>query len=145
MVVITDLVDDTADIHPHNKHDVGLRLANYALGDTYRQPGIVYKSPIYKSMTVQKGKAYIEFENAPNGLVSKDKVIKEVMIAGNDKVFYPAQASIEKDKLVVWNKEVKDPVAVRFAFRNAAVGNLFSKEGLPVTPFRTDNWEFSAN
>lgn len=141
MIVVTDLVDDTTNIHPINKHDVGLRLANWALSETYKKPGIVYKSPLYKSMEVQKGKAILRFTDASNGLMAKSKTITEVMIAGSDKVFYPAQASIDKDKLVVWSPQVKEPVAVRYAFRNAAIGNLFSKEGLPVSPFRTDNWE----
>jgi sialate O-acetylesterase len=140
MVVITDLVEDTNDIHPTNKHDVGARLANWALAETYHKSGITYKSPVYKSMEVQKGKVIIHFDNVPTGLASKDKVITEVMIAGSDKVFYPAQASIDKDKLQVWSKDVKEPVAVRYAFRNTAIGNLFSKEGLPVNEFRTDNW-----
>jgi sialate O-acetylesterase len=143
MVVITDLVDDTTDIHPGNKHDVGYRLANWALSETYHKEGIAYKSPVYKSMNIEKGKAIITFDNVKEGLQLKDKAAKELYVAGEDKVFYPAEAKIEKDKLVVWNKAVKAPVAVRFAFGNTAIGNLFSKEGLPVTPFRTDNWEIS--
>jgi sialate O-acetylesterase len=141
MVVINDLVNDTANIHPLNKHDVGARLANWALSETYKKEGIAYKSPMYKSMEVKKGKAVIQFDNAPNGLMAKDKIIAQVYIAGADKIFYPATASIEKDKLVVWSKEVKEPVAVRYAFGNTLIGNVFSKEGLPVNAFRTDNWE----
>ena len=63
------------------------------------------------------------------------------MIAGADKKFYPASAKIDKDKLIVWSKQVTQPVAVGFSFTNAGVGNLFSKELLPVVPFRTDDWE----
>ena len=141
MVVIHDLVEDTNDIHPRNKRDVGIRLANYALAETYGKTGIVYKSPFYKGMEIAKGKITIEFDNAPNGLAVNGKTITQLLIAGSDQVFYPAQASIEKNKLVVWSKQVKDPVAVRYAFGNTAIGNLFSKEGLPVAPFRTDDWE----
>lgn len=142
MIVITDLINnDPKELHPGNKHDVGYRLANYALGQTYGKTGFAYKSPFYKSMSVSKDRITLQFDNAPMGLVSKDKNITELYIAGSDRVFHPAQASIEKDKLVVWSKEVKEPVAVRYAFSNTAIGNLFSKEGLPVGPFRTDDWE----
>lgn len=92
-------------------------------------------------MAISKGKAIVQFDNVPTVLQAKDKTITEVLIAGADKVFHPAQAAIEKDKLVVWSKEVKEPVAVRYAFHNTAIGNLFSKEGLPVSPFRTDDWD----
>jgi sialate O-acetylesterase len=142
MIVISDLINnDPKELHPSNKHDVGYRLANYALGHTYGKNGIAYKSPAYKGMAISKDRITVQFDNVPTGLVAKDKTITELYIAGADKVFHPAQASIDKDKLVVWSKEVKEPVAVRFAFGNTAIGNLFSKEGLPVVPFRTDDWE----
>jgi sialate O-acetylesterase len=140
MVVISDLVNDTTDIHPKNKHEVGYRLANWALAETYHKAGIVYKSPVYKAMAIQKDKAIISFENATNGLLATGKKIEALLVAGSDRIFYPATAVIDHDKLVVWSKQVKEPVAVRFAFSNAAIGNLFSREGLPVCPFRTDDW-----
>lgn len=145
MVVINDLVNDTNNIHPLNKRDVGARLANWALSETYKKEGIAYKSPMYKSMEVKKGKALIWFDNVPTGLMSKDKTIAQVYIAGADKVFYPATASIDKDHLVVWAKEVKEPVAVRYAFGNVLIGNVFSKEGLPLNAFRTDDWEMDTS
>jgi sialate O-acetylesterase len=141
MAVVTDLVDDTADIHPKNKHEVGYRLAGWALADTYHKTGFVYKSPFYKNIEIKKDKAIISFDNVPAGLMAKDKKINAVQIAGADKIFYPADAKIDNDKLVVSSKAVKQPIAVRFSYSNAAVGNLFSKEGLPVCPFRTDDWE----
>jgi sialate O-acetylesterase len=140
MVVITDLVDDVNNIHPKNKHEVGYRLASWALAETYHRPGIVYKSPVFKEMNVQNGKAIISFENVNSSLEAKGSEISELDIAGSDKVFYPAKAKIDRDKLIVWSKSVPQPVAVRYAFGNTAIGNLFSKEGLPVTPFRTDGW-----
>lgn len=145
MVVVTDLVDDTTDIHPKNKHDVGYRLANWALAETYHKSGIVYKSPAYRGMEIQKDKATLFFDNAPNGLMTKDKNITALYIAGADKIFYPATAKIENDKLIVSAKQVPQPVAVRFSFTNAGVGNLFSNEGLPVAPFRTDDWELDTS
>ncbi len=140
MVVITDLVNDTNDIHPKNKHDVGYRLANWALAETYHKQGIIYKSPLYKSMSTNKGKAILLFDYAATGLMAKDKDIRELYVAGEDKIFYPAEAKIEKNTLIAWSKKVKDPIAVRYAFGNTAIGNLFSEEGLPVTAFRTDDW-----
>ncbi|MEO7766870.1 MAG: sialate O-acetylesterase [Ferruginibacter sp.] len=141
MAVITDLVDNVKDIHPKNKHDVGYRLANWALAETYHQNEIIYKSPLYKNMEVRKDKAIITFENVPTGLIARNKNITELLIAGADKVFYPADAKIENDKIIASSKQVPLPVAVRFSFSNSAMANLFSKEGLPVNPFRTDDWE----
>lgn len=140
MVVISDLVDDIKDIHPKNKIDVALRLANYALAETYGKTGFVYKSPMYKSMKVEKDKIRIYFDHAGNGLMSKGGGPTEFYIAGEDKNFLPVTAQIEGSTVVVSNKDIKNPVAVRFGFSNAAMPNLFSKEGLPVNLFRTDDW-----
>lgn len=142
MVVITDLVDDIKDIHPGNKKDVGNRLAAWALAETYRKPGIIYKSPAFKNMTINKNKITVYFDHAPTGLTIKgsEKKATEFYIAGEDQNFLPADVKIENDHVILINKQIKNPVAVRFAFSNTAIGNLFSKEGLPVDPFRTDNW-----
>jgi sialate O-acetylesterase len=138
MVVIDDLVKDVNDIHPKNKYDVGIRLANLALDATYHKY-VNGRFPVYNSMKVKNGKAYILFSNLYTGLQVKGKKVNELFIAGADGIFYPAESKLENDKLVVWNKKVKEPVYVRYAFSNSAIGNLFSKEGLPVVPFRTDN------
>ena len=141
MAVSPDLVDDLKNIHPINKIDVAARLANIALAETYGKSGLAYKSPMYKGMKNEKDKIIISFENADNGLVSKDKTIAEIFIAGADKQFQPAMAKIDGSTLIVWNKSIKNPVAVRFGFSNSAIPNLFSKEGLPVNLFRTDSWD----
>lgn len=148
MVVVHDLVSDVKDIHPHNKKDIGLRLANYALAQTYGQQGFAYKSPMFKNMLVEKNKARIYFDNAPAGLMIKGDTLQGFYIAGEDKVFVPANAKIVtgkgKDGVIyveVWNKAVTTPVAVRFGFTNFDMPNLFSKEGLPANLFRTDNWD----
>jgi len=144
MVVITDLVDNIKDQHPKNKLDVGLRLANIALAETYKQniPAPVYLNPKYKRMDASKGKINLYFDNAPNGFMVKgDGTPTEFLIAGNDQIFFPAEVKLEKDKIVVSNKQVAHPVAVRFSFSNTAMSNVFNKERLPVIPFRTDNWE----
>jgi len=140
MVVTTDLVDNINDIHPKLKREVGIRLANYALSETYGKKGLVYKSPAYKNMKVEKDRVRIYFDNADNGLITKDKTLNEFFIAGEDQSFHSANAKIEKNTVLVWSDSVKNPVAVRFAFRNASLPNLLSKEGLPVIPFRTDDW-----
>ncbi|MCX6239359.1 MAG: sialate O-acetylesterase [Bacteroidia bacterium] len=141
MVVISDLVDNLSNIHPVNKIDVASRLANLALSGTYGKTGLTYKYPTYKEMKSEKGKITIQFDNVDNGLISKDKIISECYIAGEDHQFLPAMAKIEGNSLIVWNKTIKGPIAVRFGFSNTAIPNLFSKEGLPVNLFRTDSWE----
>jgi sialate O-acetylesterase len=142
MVVITDLVDNIKDIHPKNKKDVGLRLANYALAETYGQKVQAYKSPYFSRMEVVGSNANLYFDNAPTGFKTSDgQSPNEFYVAGADQVFVPARVKIENDRLVVSSDQVKTPVAVRFAFTNEAMPNVFSKEGLPVAPFRTDNWE----
>ena len=140
MVVTTDLVDNIKDIHPKLKKEVGLRLANYALSETYGKKGLAYKSPMYKSMKVEKNRIRIEFDHAEKGLVSKGGTPTEFYISGEDGKFVSATAKIEGSSVVVWSKEIQKPVAVRFGFTDAAMPNLFSREGLPVVPFRTDSW-----
>jgi len=141
MVVITDLVENVKDIHPSNKIDVAKRLAAYALAETYGQQVGIYKSPMFTRMDIKGDKAHLFFDNAPNGFkLSNGKTATEFYIAGSDKVFHPADVKIEKDRLIVSSKNVKQPEAVRFSFSNTAISNIFSKEGLPVAPFRTDNW-----
>jgi sialate O-acetylesterase len=143
MVVITDLVDNIKDVHPQNKKDVGARLAAWALAETYHRQGIAYKSPMYRNMTVNKDKVTVYFNHAPNGLMIRqgEKKATEFYMAGEDKNFFPADVRIEGDHVILSCKQVKNPSAVRFAFSNTATANIFSKEGLPVTPFRTDDWE----
>jgi sialate O-acetylesterase len=139
MVVTTDLADDTMDIHPKNKRDVGLRLAAVALNDTYgRTNGL--RSPLFKSWTAEKGKAILIFNNPGTGLVMKGKGVQGLYIAGEDRQFFRAEGKIEKGQVIAWSKKVPKPAAVRYAFSNTALGNLFSTEGLPVSPFRTDTW-----
>jgi len=141
MVVISDLVNDVKNIHPTNKKDVALRLAAYALAETYGKNSPGYKSPMFNQMQITGNKVNLYFDNAPNGFkLNAGKAATEFYIAGADKAFVPAVIKIEKDRLVASNSNVKDPVAVRFSFSNEGISNIFSKEGLPVAPFRTDDW-----
>lgn len=141
MVVITDLVADTNNVHPADKHDVGKRLADWALAETYHLPGISYKSPFFTGMSIQGGKAAVAFSNAPGGLF---KGIPEEgtgwLIAGPDRIFYPAETVISNNKVIVRSDRVPRPVAVRYGFGNTLRGTLFNSQGLPVAPFRTDDW-----
>jgi len=144
MVVITDLVDNIKSQHPLNKLDVGLRLANLALAESYKKdiPAPVYKNPLYKRMEIAKSKINVYFDYAPNGFKIKGEGIPtEFLIAGADQNFLPADVKLEKDHIIVTNKQIPNPVAVRFSFSNTGMSNIFNKEGLPLTPFRTDNWE----
>ena len=138
MVVVSDLVDNVKDIHPVEKQLVASRLANYALAETYGVKGLAYKSPVYASHQIEKGKIRVSFDNVPTVLISRGGAPTEFYVAGADNKFFPATAKIDGKTVVVSSKEVKDPVAVRFSFNNTAISNLFSAEGLPVNLFRTD-------
>jgi len=142
MAVAID-IGDAYNIHPLNKQDVGKRLMLSALKVAYGKD-IVHSGPIYKSMQIEENKAILGFDHIGSGLLVKNKhgYINEFEVAGEDKKFYWAKAKLEGDKIVVWSNKVKKPVAVRFAWAcNPAEFNLYNKEGLPASPFRTDNWE----
>lgn len=145
MVVITDLIPDTSNIHPTPKKEVAKRLSDMALNKTYGYRDISCESPVYSSHTIEKDKIKVQFTNASNGLIAKGEQITSFEIAADDKIFLPAQAKIEGNTISVYNKKIKNPVAVRFAFNNTAIPNLFNKEGLPVNLFRTDNWEMDTS
>jgi sialate O-acetylesterase len=141
MVVITDLIPDTTNIHPILKKEVAKRLSDMALNKTYGFKEISFESPVYSNHVVEKDKIKIQFKNAANGLIATGEQITSFEIAAEDQKFLPAQAKIEGNTIIVYNKNIKSPVAVRFAFHNTAIPNLFNKEGLPVNLFRTDDWE----
>ena len=140
MVVTLD-IGNPADIHPKDKLDVGKRLSLWALAKTYGKENIVYSGPIYKSMKIEGNKIRISFDYVGSGLYCKGDTLTYFTIAGNDKVFHPANAIIDKNTILVSSDEVKNPVAVRFAFENTDEPNLFNKEGLPASTFRTDKWD----
>jgi len=140
MVVISDLVDNIKDIHPKNKLDVGKRLAAYALTETYKQNVGEYKSPSFESMKIEKDKVRLTFSHAAEGLKCIGKNPVKFMIAGEDQKFVPGTAKIEGSTVTVSSKQVKSPVAVRFCFDDSTMPDIFSNNGLPVAPFRTDKW-----
>ncbi len=139
MVVVTDLVDTVTDIHPTNKHDVGYRLANWALGDLYKQKGINYKYPVLRSSIVSKTRMTLNFDNVPKGFAS-NATPAGFFLSGEKEDWYPAMVKIERDKIILWNDKVPLPKFVRYGFGNTIIGNVSTKEGLPLPPFRTDNW-----
>lgn len=139
--VIID-IGEANDIHPRNKQDVGLRLALSALHVAYDQV-LVFSGPTFKDANFRSGKATIEFENIGEGLAPHDKYgyVRGFAIAGADRQWHWAQAYIDGDKVIVSSPEVKDPIAVRYAWAdNPDDANLYNSAGLPTTPFRTDDW-----
>ena len=141
MVVVSDLVENVGDIHPRRKQEVGRRLANWALAETYGKPGSKYRHATFASIAVKGQKAIIAFNNAEGGIVSDGNPAEALEICDASMVFRPARAMIDqKDgSLIVWNDAVRKPVAVRYMFSNEGIGNLKDTAGLPVAPFRTDS------
>jgi sialate O-acetylesterase len=142
-MAVTIDIGDPKDLHPKNKQDVGLRLALNALNKTYGKD-IVPCGPLYKSMKVDGDKIVLDFTETGKGIVAKDKYgqLRTFEIAGADKQFKWALAYIKDNKVIVFNPEVASPVAVRYGWLdNAEDANLYNAEGLPASPFRTDNWE----
>ena len=140
MVVVTDLVDSVTNIHPSHKRMVGDRLANWALAQTYQKPKIVYRNPAYKSARIEKNTLVVTFSNANNGLRSTGSAVSGFYISGATEHWVPAQANLEKGKIVLSNAALKDPLYIRYGFGNTMIGSVSSAEGLPLIPFRTDTW-----
>jgi sialate O-acetylesterase len=139
MAVLMDIGEQTS-IHPARKEPGGTRLAYLALGKTYELKGFGFASPEYESMTIKDTAAVIRFVNANNGLTSYSKPLTQFEIAGKDQKFYPAKAVINGSSITVSSPQVKEPAAVRYAFRDFIIGELYGTDGLPVSSFRTDNW-----
>lgn len=136
MVVTTD-VGDAGDIHPQNKEPVGTRLALAAKALAYGQK-VEYSGPAYREMKAQGKEIWLAFDHVGKGLEAKDGALKGFTIAGADKNFVPAIAEIKGDKVVVHADGVEAPTAVRYGWANVPDVNLFNKDGLPASPFRTD-------
>jgi len=152
MAVITD-IGEARDIHPRNKQDVGWRLAQWALNQTYGKKDLVPCGPLYKSIEVDGNTIRVSFDHVGGGLMVgkkegleptaevKDGTLKRFAVAGEDKRWHWAEATIDGDVVVVKSAEVAKPVAVRYAYSmNPEGANLYNKEGIPASPFRTDDW-----
>ena len=151
MAVITD-IGEANDIHPRNKQDVGARLARWALRDVAKQD-VVVSGPLYREMKVDGGAIRLSFDHAGSGLIVGVKdglkptaadpngTLKRFAIAGEDRQWHWADAKIDGKTVVVSSKNVAKPVAVRYAWSmNPEGANLYNTEGLPASPFRTDEW-----
>jgi sialate O-acetylesterase len=136
MVVTTD-VGNMENIHPTNKRPVGERIALAARAIAYGED-IVYSGPVYQNMQIEGDRAILTFTHTGRGLVSKGGALKGFTVAGKDGIFHPANASIQGDAIVVFSGKVTTPTAVRYNWAKDPDGNLHNREGLPATPFRTD-------
>ena len=140
MIVTTDLVTDLRDIHPQNKRPVGERLALWALAKDYGRSDVEVSGPLFRAMEIRGREATLHFDHVAGGLVSQDgKPLAWFVIAGVDRKFFPATATIVGQTVVVASPQVPSPAVVRFAWDEGAMPNFFNKAGLPAVPFRTDN------
>ncbi len=138
-MVVTIDIGEGNDIHPLNKEDVGKRLARAAGKIAYGEKDIVCSGPLYESMRIDGNKVILSFTHIGGGLVAEGGKLQSFAIAGPDKKFVWAKAQIDDDHVVVWNEAVDMPTAVRYAWADNPEGaNLYNKEGLPASPFRTD-------
>ena len=136
----TDAADEFC-IHPAKKNEIAQRMAAFALRDVYGQGGVDVIAPTYASHRVDGSNIFVKFNNTGAGLCpGSGKPIAGFEIAGADKVFHAAEARLEGNEVKVWSNAVKEPVAVRYAFRNYIPCNFMNIMGQPVVPFRTDNW-----
>ena len=138
MAVTVD-IGDANDIHPRNKRDVGLRLARWALADTYGQK-IEPSGPLHDSHSVEGDKVRVRFKHARGLKTSDGRAPVGFAVAGADRKFVWAEARVEGDAVVVWSREVPRPVAVRYAWADNPAINLYNSDDLPASPFRTDDW-----
>jgi sialate O-acetylesterase len=138
---ITIDIGDAVDIHPKNKQEVGRRLALVALANTYKKD-VPFAGPTYESMTAEGDSIVLKFKNTYGGLAAKGAdTLKGFAVAGEDHKWHWADAKIAgADTVVVHSDKVSKPVAVRYAWANNPVCNLYNKADLPAVPFRTDDW-----
>ncbi|MEO6523298.1 MAG: sialate O-acetylesterase [Mucilaginibacter sp.] len=143
MAVLMDIGEQPT-IHPPHKETGGTRMAYLALAKTYGIKGFNALSPAYDNLTIKNDQAIVKFKDCPNGITSYFKELTTFEVAGDDKHFYPAKAVIAGSSVTVTSPQVKNPVAVRYAFRDFVMGELYSTDGLPVSSFRTDDWDYDA-
>ncbi len=134
MAVTVD-IGTAENIHPKNKQEVGLRLARWARANTYNL-GDVVSGPLFKSAVRDGSALRVSFDYAKGGLVAPKDPVTSFEVAGADGTFHPAVAKIDGETLIVQSDEVKEPMAIRYAWTNAPIASLFNKEGLPASPFR---------
>jgi sialate O-acetylesterase len=139
-LAVTIDLGEAVNLHPLRKREVGERLALWALGTTYGRP-IVYSGPLYQSMKVQGNRIRIQFSHVGPGLETRGgSELRGFAIAGSDRVFHWASARIDGDQVIVSSPDVPAPTAVRYAWGDNPDCNLYNKDGLPASPFRSDAW-----
>ena len=139
LVVTTD-IGDAVNIHPANKQDVGLRLAGWALATVYGKSR-EWSGPLLRATAVDGGRLRLSFDHVGGGLRATGERLSGFTVAGTDRRFVPAEATIDGSDIVVWSADVSHPVAARYAFDDDPVGNLANADGLPASPFKTDSWQ----
>ena len=152
-MAVTIDIGEAGDIHPRNKQDVGLRLAYWALRDVYQDREVVVSGPLYREMKIEGNKVRISFDHAAGDLMVGKKQglapmqkdpsgkLARFAIAGKDKQWHWAEATVEGSTVVVSSEKVPEPLAVRYAWSmNPQGANLYNAAGLPAAPFRTDDW-----
>ncbi len=137
MAVIID-IGETDSIHPKNKQDVGHRLALWALAKTYNR-NMEFSGPLYESYKIEGNKIRVSFSHARGLCTGDNGKVRGFSIAGSNGKFVWADAKIKNNKIIVWNKAVLHPMAVRYAWADNPEANLYNAAGLPASPFRTDN------
>jgi sialate O-acetylesterase len=139
-MAVTSDIGEWNDIHPLNKEDVGKRLALIAQKLTYGDKKVVYSGPVYRSMKIKGNQVILRFTHTGCGLMVKNgNQPGHFAIAGRDTQFVWAKARLSGNKIIVWNDSILQPAAVRYAWAdNPESANLYNKEGLPASPFRTD-------
>jgi sialate O-acetylesterase len=138
LAVITD-VGDKDDIHPRNKKPVGERLALAARAIAYGEK-VVYSGPLYRALQVKGNEAWLSFDHVGRGLEARGGALQGFAICGAERKWVWAKAEIRGDQVVVSSPEVTKPVAVRYGWADHPVVNLWHKDGLPASPFRTDDF-----
>ena len=138
-MAVTIDIGEAKDIHPRNKQEVARRLALIAKAETYGIPGD-FAGPVFERATPEGRALRVHFSHAATGLISYNLPVQSLELAGADRRFFPASGKIEHGTLLVTAPGVKAPVAVRYAWSNAPVANLYNGAGLPAAPFRSDVW-----
>jgi sialate O-acetylesterase len=139
-MVVTMDIGNPDNIHPGNKQEVGKRLSLWALARTYGREGLVCSGPVFSKMDVAGNKAIIHFTHTGEGLYCPDKELTHFELAGPDLKFFAASAFIDQNTVVVQSPKVKEPKIVRYGWSDKAEPNLFNREGLPASPFRSAEW-----
>ncbi len=141
-MAVTMDIGDVKDIHPKKKQEVGFRLAMLAMTNTYGKKEFTCTGPVFKTWKAEGRKARVFFDGADEGLFCTSDRVASFTMAGPDGVFHNAAATLETTSVLLSSDKVDQPAAIRFAFTDTALVNLFNLAGFPAAPFRTDTIPF---